>query len=270
VAVFFAKELETVATYWRIYRKDGVTLGFTSHDRALELEGVRHLAAPGIIPSAIRLTDSITPDSAEVEGALSHDLISSIDLQAGAYDGAQIVIGAIDWQSLEFAQIYTGTIGDIEQDGLRFAAELRSSKYMLEADLVPRTSPTCRAEFCDKSCGLSAEAFGQNVTTDAVDPDANTVTITGFNPALFEQGTLRFCEGPQIGILFGITEASTNSLLLDRPIANDTPQQVAVKLRQGCDRTFTTCRTRFANAINFRGEPFLPGNDLLARYPRPQ
>lgn len=268
--IFFAKELETVATYWRIYRKDGVALGFTNHDKALYLGGIRHFAAPGMTPSAIRLTDSISPDSAEVEGALSHDLISSIDLRAGAYDGAQIVIGAVDWQSLEFAQIYTGTIGNIEQDGLRFSAELRSSKHMLEVDVVPRTSPTCRAEFCDKSCGLSAEAFTQIATTDAVDPDSNTVRITGVEPVLFEQGTLRFCEGVQTGMVFGIVEASPNGFLLDRPIAADTPQQVAVRLRQGCDHTFTTCRTRFANAINFRGEPFLPGNDLLSRYPKPQ
>ena len=32
-------------------------------------------------------------------------------------------------------------------------------------------------------------------------------------------------------------------------------------------KLFATCRDRFANAQNFRGEPHLPGNDLLTRYP---
>jgi len=40
-----------------------------------------------------------------------------------------------------------------------------------------------------------------------------------------------------------------------------------VELREGCDKRFETCRDRFSNAINFRGEPHLPGNDLLTRYP---
>jgi|GEM_PF-6257398 len=31
--------------------------------------------------------------------------------------------------------------------------------------------------------------------------------------------------------------------------------------------TLQTCAQRFANAVNFRGEPFVPGNDLVARYP---
>jgi uncharacterized phage protein (TIGR02218 family) len=40
-----------------------------------------------------------------------------------------------------------------------------------------------------------------------------------------------------------------------------------VELREGCDKRFETCVTRFNNAVNFRGEPHLPGNDPLTRYP---
>jgi uncharacterized phage protein (TIGR02218 family) len=39
-----------------------------------------------------------------------------------------------------------------------------------------------------------------------------------------------------------------------------------VELVQGCDKRFSTCVGRFANAVNFRAEPHLPGNDLLTRY----
>jgi hypothetical protein len=38
-------------------------------------------------------------------------------------------------------------------------------------------------------------------------------------------------------------------------------------LTQGCDKRLATCSGRFGNAVNFRGEPFLPGMDLLTRYP---
>ena len=40
-------------------------------------------------------------------------------------------------------------------------------------------------------------------------------------------------------------------------------------VREGCDRTLETCQARFGNAVNFQGEPFLPGNDQLARYASP-
>lgn len=35
----------------------------------------------------------------------------------------------------------------------------------------------------------------------------------------------------------------------------------------GCDKRLATCRDRYANVINFRGEPYLPGQDALTAYP---
>ena len=40
-----------------------------------------------------------------------------------------------------------------------------------------------------------------------------------------------------------------------------------IELIEGCDKSLATCAARFGNAINFRGEPYLPGIDLLTRYP---
>ena len=58
-------------------------------------------------------------------------------------------------------------------------------------------------------------------------------------------------------------------LILDHPPLAALPPGTRVLLNEGCDHTLETCATRFANAINFQGEPFLPGNDLLTRYGNP-
>jgi uncharacterized phage protein (TIGR02218 family) len=34
-------------------------------------------------------------------------------------------------------------------------------------------------------------------------------------------------------------------------------------LQQGCDKTIGTCSNRYNNAINFRGEPHVPGLDKM-------
>ena len=34
----------------------------------------------------------------------------------------------------------------------------------------------------------------------------------------------------------------------------------------GCDKSFATCKAKFANALNFRGFPHLPGNDSAYAY----
>lgn len=264
--VFFDRELDTVATFWRIYRRDGSTLAFTSHDRDLTFGGIRHLAAPGMIPAAIRLTAELANDSAEVQGALNHDSISESELAAGLFDDAAIEIGAVDWAALEHHTLYTGQIGRIEDDEVQFSAELRSNKSLLEQDLVPRTSPTCRAEFCGRGCGLSAVRFTSQQALAEVDLEGNRVRFAGVDGEAHVDGRLRFMAGPQTGVAFGIIDADGEWLVLDRPLVEGTLPGTFVELREGCDHTIATCSDRFANAANFRGEPFLPGNDLLARY----
>ena len=41
-----------------------------------------------------------------------------------------------------------------------------------------------------------------------------------------------------------------------------------VTLIAGCDKSFETCRSKFANQLNFRGFPHMPGNDLMLSYVR--
>lgn len=266
--VFFDRELETVATFWRVFRKDGVALGFTSHDRDLVFSGIKHRAAPGMIPAAIRITDDIQDDSAEVEGALSHDTISDQDLSLGLFDEAGIVIGAVDWDSMDHLILYSGKIGRIEDNRHSFKAQLRSAKHILDHDLVPRTSPTCRAIFCGPACGLSARRFTTRSILTAVDEASNAIIVgTPMSSELID-GQVRLLAGPQTGIVFGIIDVVDGWLTLDRPLAPATPIGSPLELREGCDHTLRTCAARFSNARNFRGEPFLPGNDLLARYGR--
>lgn len=264
--VFFDRELDSVATFWRIYRRDGVLLGFTSHDRDLSFKGIVHLAAPGMVPTAIRLTADLSDDSAEVSGALSHTTIREQDLAAGLFDGAAIEIGVVDWEALEHRVLYTGELGTIEDDTRSFSAELRSAKKLLDQDIVPRTSPTCRALFCGPGCGVRASEFTSILPLDSVDFDANRVQFPSINPDDYLDGQLRFLDGPQTGITFGIVGADAFGLTLDRQLVEGTLVGTRTELRQGCDHTLTTCAARFDNAINFRGEPFLPGNDLLTRY----
>lgn len=40
----------------------------------------------------------------------------------------------------------------------------------------------------------------------------------------------------------------------------------AFQVTAGCDKSFATCKAKFANAANFRGFPHLPGNDAGYSY----
>jgi uncharacterized phage protein (TIGR02218 family) len=267
--IFFREELEGVATWWRIHRRDGVTLGFTSHDRDLWFDGVLHRGAPGMLPAAIRKSAELDPDSAEVQGALTHDSISAADLAAGRYDGARIEMGAVDWENLERATLYHGSIGVVAEEGTGFTAELRSAKADLAIDPIPRTSPTCRARFGGPGCTLSLVRFTHEAQALAIDFAENRVQFDIADHALFASGELRWLDGPQAGLRIGVAAADTGGIVPDTPLDPALETGLRAQLREGCDHRLATCHARFANAANFQGEPFLPGNDLLARYPSP-
>lgn len=268
--VWFRETLETVAVWWRIERLDGVTLGFTSHDRDLWFGALLHRTAPGMTPSAIRKTGSLEPDSAEITGALSHDAIREEDLAAGRFDGAAIILGLVDWETFEQQELYRGTIGAVGTEGDGFSAELLSLKTLLDRELVPRTSPTCRAEFCGTGCTLSAARFSSRGTIAGASADGTAIRVTTTAPlGNLAFGRVRILHGAASGLWRRIESVSGDWLLLDRRFETDIAAGTAVLLREGCDHTIETCGARFDNALNFQGEPYLPGNDLLARYAVP-
>ena len=268
--VFFAGDLDTAAAWWRVYRKDGVALGFTTHDRDLWFDGLLHRAAPGMLPSAVRRSIGFEDDESEVEGALTHDSIRAEDLAAGLFDEARVVSGIVDWEALERAQLYGGSIGSIAQEAGGFSAQLRSAKVDLDVDPVPVSSPTCRARFCGPGCALSPIAFEREAQVQAVDPGRNRLTLDIADHQPFGLGELRAMEGAQTGVTMRIIAASADGITLDRPLDPAIATGLRVRIREGCDRTIATCASRFDNAANFRGEPFLPGTDLLAQYPQPR
>lgn len=100
--------LATRAICWRVERRDGVTVALTDHDRDLTVDGVRYDAAPGMTPSAIVRAEGLDADTMDAKGALSSRAISARDLDAGRWDGARVVLFAVDWSDPDAAPIALG------------------------------------------------------------------------------------------------------------------------------------------------------------------
>lgn len=92
-----AQDLATLAFCWRLERRDGVTIGLTSHDRDLSVGGVVYKAAPGLVPSSVTRGIGLEPESMDVKGALTSDAISESDLTAGKWDGAALSLAVTEW-----------------------------------------------------------------------------------------------------------------------------------------------------------------------------
>lgn len=264
------KPLTTLAYSWRLDRRDGITLGFTSHDSNVEIDGITYLASPGMEPTSIVQSEGLEAGGLDVRGALTADAISEDDLRAGRWNRAKIQIFLFDWEnpSGDTTILASGELGSISYSGSEFEAELFGLADLLSEPVVPATSPSCRATFCDTACGLNRHRFEHLVRVDSVSDTA--VTLQGSSPVAdgdLAYGQLRWLSGTNTGIIYDISNNNGLSIeLTARPKLPVSSGDCAL-LIEGCNKTLDVCRGRFGNTINFRGEPFLPGNDLLTRYP---
>lgn len=265
---FLTQDLTTIAFCWRLDRRDGVSLGFTSHDRDLEVDGLIFRAAPGMLPSAIGRSDGFDVDSMDVQGALSDRAIRAADLEAGRWDGAAVRLYAINWRApAEMRLLMRGELGAVEMTDGSFSAELRGPTAILERPVVEVTAPECRAELGDGRCRIDLSAYRETARIVTADDALIIVDVMERPPNHYTYGRLRWLTGANSGLAVGIAGSNGATLRL-RDIPHFTSNAGdRVEITAGCDKRFTTCRTRFNNVLNFRAEPHLPGNDLLTRYP---
>ena len=262
-------ELTTLALCWRLVRRDGAALGFTTHDRDLRIGGLAYRAAPGMLPSAITQAEGLDVDGLDVSGALTNDAITAADLEAGRWDGARVRVFAADWERPDAAPILLarGELGAVSMKGASFEAELRGPTAVLDGPVCEATSPECRAELGDRRCRVDLAGRGLRVAVVGCDADG-IVSVEGAGDlARFRFGRLRWLAGANGGVASPVVDAGAGWVRLREPPPFAVPEGTAAELHEGCDKRLETCRDRFANVVNFRGEPHLPGNDLLTRYP---
>ena len=259
--------LTTTAYCWTIERRDGAGLALTSHDRDLTVGGTVYAARPGMAPAAIERRLGLSESDSEVAGALADAALSEDDLGCGRWDGARVRLSAADWDEPEagMTPLVTGEIGEVERAGQGFRAALRGAAAQLSRPVAPATSSECRAELGDARCRVDMGPRRRTVAVTVA--SGRSVTLSAPAGADYRWGRLRFLSGRNAGLRgVVVSSAGTQITLRDLPAFAIEPGAL-LRIEHGCDKLFATCRTRFANAENFRGEPHLPGNDLLTRYP---
>ncbi len=264
---WLAEPLATIAYCWRIERRDGVAIGLTAHDRDLTVDGFRYRAAPGMTPSAVRRSARFDADSMDVTGALSGAAIGETDLLAGRWDGARVVLFAVDWTDpSQPVPLGSGSIGAVEMRDGTLTAELRGAMAALEAPVVEMTSAECRAELGDRRCRVAMAGRRRMARVAAAAGTVLTLDVAESEPGALGGGVVRWMSGANCGLSDAVAMSDGAQVTLRRRPRFD-PEGALVEIREGCDKSLATCAGRFGNAANFRGEPYLPGIDLLTRYP---
>lgn len=266
LSAHLAQDVTTLATCWSIARRDGVTWYLTAHDQDVIVDGNRYKAAPGMSTSAVTSQAGLLVDNLEFEGLLSADVITEADLLAGLYDHAEIRIFQVNYREPDAGLLHlkTGWLGEVTLRAGQFVAEVRGISSRLQQVIGDVYTRACRATLGDARCGVDLAAYRVTGTVTAVETAyAFTDTSRGEAAGWFDYGAVTFTGGANAGLGMEVRDFKLGRFGLFLPMPHPIAVGDTYSATAGCDKMFDTCIARYNNAVNFRGEPHVPGTDAL-------
>jgi uncharacterized phage protein (TIGR02218 family) len=278
LADHLAGGVTTLAWCWRLVRRDGTVLGFTDHDKDVSFDATLFEAASGFAASEAREAVGLSAAGVEVTGAVTTTPLSEADFAAGLYDNATVEVYRVNWAAPE-QRVLTrrGALGQVQRGGGAFSAEVRGLAHDLQQPKGRLYQHTCDADVGDQRCGLDVAAppYRLEGLVTAIEGPSRLVAggLGDLETDWLTRGMLSIGSGPQSGfrVEIKVHEAVAIGAVLTtwQPLPSGLTVGTPIAVTVGCDKLLQTCRDRFANAINFRGFPFMPGNDFVMSYARP-
>jgi uncharacterized phage protein (TIGR02218 family) len=266
----------TLAWCWKLTRRDGVSFGFTDHDRDITVDATLYESATGFTATEIKDTLGLAIDNLDVASALSSNRLDENDLAAGLYDDAAVEIWRVNWSDpTQRVLMRKGSLGEVRRAGSAFSAEVRGLAHYLNQPKGRLYQYTCDARLGDTRCGITLsnpQLSGSAIITAVTSPRLFAVSgLSAFASDWFSRGVITVTTGPNAGHSVEIrrhTSSAAVTLEVWQPLPHRPLVGNALTVKAGCDKHFKTCRDKFTNADNFRGFPHMPGSELLTTPPR--
>ena len=260
----------TLCWCWKIVRNDGVVQGFTDLDANVTFDGVTYEAASGFTASEVQSSLGLAVDNLMVTGALNSATINESDLAAGLYDDASIEIWRVNWNAPDQRVLMRkGSLGEVQRGRTGFQAEVRGLAHILNQPAGRAFGYSCDADLGDARCTVVLAAFtGLGIVASVADNRRLTVTgMESYADSWFTNGKLTFTSGANEGRAMEVKRHGVSSLGASIELWQPMSETIAVSdtfaITAGCDKQFKTCKAKFDNAANFRGFPYMPGNDAI-------
>lgn len=262
----------TLAWAMLVVRQDATTYRWTTHDRNVVLGGQTYLAAPGVEVASLEFASGFAVGNTEVEILADGD-ITRADILAGKWDSAAFTVSLFNWAApADGAAVFlVGTLGDLRPRGASFVAELRDIRQPLKQDTTDVVQPECRYRLGDAKCTLNVTVPPFSVTgtvTSAASRYAFTDTARTEAADYFGAGEVLFNTGLNAGLRFLVRDYAADVFTFALPTPFAITVGDAYTAVVGCrKRHADDCIVKFANGVNFGGEPHKARVDALLSLP---
>ena len=232
-----------------IYLSSGEKIYLTNADRTIKV--YKPNSALHIVTA--KFNDS-SQDELEICGLFEEQGITkTTDLQDAAFNISLFLVKEKITHTLLKLWCSNATYRQME-----FSVTLKNSSARLGQSISKIYSKTCRAKLGDSSCCVKLTDFIQ--TANVISATNNIIITSCHKPnGYYDWGKLRFKQedNGQSNPWMLILKQQDNCLILQKQIPQLFLDCQEVELLPGCDKTLDTCSSKFANHINFRGEPYI-------------
>jgi len=193
-------------------------------------------------------------------------------VRTGALDGARVTVERLFMAtpgdtSAGTIVLFAGRVAEAKPARDEIALTVKSDLELLNTNL-PRTvyQPGCAYTLYDSNCALAKAAWGVACTVLA-GATVNGVSATLSNPTgYFDLGTITFTSGALNGQSFTVKaytlSGSTGAFSFPLPLPALPATGDTFTGYPGCDKTLSTCTSKFANSAHFRGYPLIPAPEV--------
>lgn len=255
----------TICNIVKITLQDGTIYGYTDFDSNLVVGGVTYIPSPGL--QKVRMT--LTPNSEVSNQELASAWVDAPeeDLLAGKFDSANIDVSWVSWKNPGYGQfvIFSGKLGEISWSDVGFKADIFSNMKDLEQNIGEVFTANCRHTLYSVDtpgligfCGVNPASFTDSGHIIAVVKNRwkfqiNVVKDAGF----YSGGKVTFTSGPNNGLSFSVKNHEGQNVELYLPTSFPISVNDTFTISAGCDKTISTCKSKFNNIVNFGGFPHI-------------
>lgn len=220
----------------------------------------------GGTPSALHWTKKHEPKKGRDSDYHSEHWSSDFVPETGSDEEAPIWPDAwfqMSWDSVKDVKAISITVGENFHRGpTSFALQFSNND-----GLSWSTALSCSIDQWTKDGQTAVWGIGSGSVDPINYPDAPISVAPPFTGAsTFVGGTVRWTAGMNRGRTMEIIDFSGQTITLFEGMAYEINAGDTFVIAQGCDKQAATCKL-YDNIINFRGEPFVPGQDEFMRYP---
>lgn len=269
-AFLFTKQAYVYADLHTLTIPGGTVVRWTNADIPITFGGHTWTPGPTIKDGGVKQTLGTAVSTFEITyGDTGQVTINSIPLitfaRRNGLDGAVFLVERLFFPAWDQTPIdkmirFSGRFSEISDIGISYLTiSVNSWTEVLDTNVPTDVwQASCLNTVYDAKCAISQAAFKASVAVVSGSTLILLKTNYGGATGVMTLGSLKFTNGANNGLRRTIKDQTAGNLTLVSPLPVLPAVGDTLELYPGCDLSQATCSAKFANLINFRGQPYVP------------